>query len=129
MSTITARVGHYGVLRGSSVDNVVEFRGVPYATIPARWRRSIKLDKLPSSTEFDATQYGPMHTQRRIGETSEFNVFGPHYTAIQEEDKKRVMSELDCLNLNIVAPKDAIGSNKKLPVLLWIHGIISVILG
>lgn len=124
MSSITAKVGSYGVLKGSSTDNVAEFRGVPYASIPARWRRSIKLDKLPSSTEFDATQYGPMATQRRVGETPEFNVFGPHYAAIQEEDKKRVMSELDCLNLNIVAPKDAIGSNKKLPVLLWIHGIV-----
>jgi carboxylesterase type B len=121
MSSITAKVGSYGTLKGFTNDEVAEFRGVPFASIPARWRRSVKLDKLPSS-EFDATKYGPMATQRRIGETPEFNIFGPCYSAFQEEDKKRSMSELECLNLNIAVPKDAIGSHKKLPVMLWIHG-------
>lgn len=57
-----------------------------------------------------------------MGETPEFNVFGPHYETIQQEDRKRSMSE-DCLNLNIVVPKDVIGTDKKLPVMLWIHGM------
>ena len=30
-------------------DNVVQFRAVPYATIPARFKRSILLDSLPGS--------------------------------------------------------------------------------
>lgn len=29
-------------------DNVVQFRTVPYATIPARFKRSILLDSLPA---------------------------------------------------------------------------------
>ena len=122
MSSITAKVGSYGTLKGFTNDSeVAEFRGIPFASIPARWRRSVKLDKLPSS-EFDATKYGPMAIQRRVGETPEFNIFGPYYSAFQEEDKKRPMSELECLNLNIAVPKDAIGSNRKLPIMLWIHG-------
>jgi hypothetical protein len=30
-------------------DDVVQFRAVPYATIPARFKRSVLLDSLPAS--------------------------------------------------------------------------------
>jgi carboxylesterase type B len=122
MSSITAKVGQYGTVKGFANDNVAEFRGLPYAHVPLRWRRSVQVMKLPSQ-ELDCTKYGPIAPQRRMGEAPEFNVFGPHYAVLQEQDKQRPMNEEGCLNLNIVTPRDAIGSNKKLPILLWIHGI------
>lgn len=38
-------------------DNVVQFRAIPYATIPARFKRSILLDHLPDESK-DYTSHG-----------------------------------------------------------------------
>lgn len=41
-----------------SPDNVVQFKGVPFATIPGRFEQSILLDKLPeSSRHFTRLRY------------------------------------------------------------------------
>lgn len=38
-------------------DNVVQFRAVPYASIPARFKRSILLETLPADKS-DITEHG-----------------------------------------------------------------------
>jgi len=118
---ITAEVGAYGKVKGFIRRNIVEFRGVPFATIPARFRRAEPVDSLPEGT-VDARKYGPYPPQLLADNTLETALFGDYAKTFWDEDKKRTMSEDRCLNVNIVAPKDAIGSNKKLPVLVWIYG-------
>jgi hypothetical protein len=46
-----------GELRGLLRDDILQFRGVPYASIPARFRQSVVVEKLPH-TPFDASEPG-----------------------------------------------------------------------
>jgi carboxylesterase type B len=119
---ITADVGNFGKVKGFTIGNVAEFRGVPFATIPARFRRAEKVTSLSEGT-FDATKYGPYPAQPPEDEAGEVFLFGPYCENFHAEERKRKMSEDDCLNVNIVTPKDAVGT-KKLPVVAWIYGII-----
>jgi len=121
---ITADVGKFGKVTGFEVSDVVEFRGIPFATIPARFRRGERITAL-SDGSHDATKYGPIPPQNPEdkGRTHEMWLFGEYVKTFWAVESQRTMSEKDCLNLNIVTPKDAIGSNKKLPVLVWIYGI------
>ncbi|KAF2633495.1 alpha/beta-hydrolase [Macroventuria anomochaeta] len=50
-------------------DNVVQFRAVPYASIPARFKRSILLESLLQG-ENNHTEYGHFHKQQRREEES-----------------------------------------------------------
>ena len=118
--SITADVGSYGIVKGFTTGNVAEFRGVPFATIPARFRRADRVTSVPGGT-FDATKYGPYPAQPPEDRAVELSLFGEYIKTFFEEDNDRTMSEDKCLNLNIVTPTNAIGSNK-LPVLVWIYG-------
>lgn len=117
-------VGSYGKVRGFAKGNVTEFRGIPFATIPARFRRAEIISSLPEGI-VDATKYGPFPAQPPEDRPALISYFGEHIKTFFAEDASRTMSEDDCLNLNIVTPKNAIGT-KKLPVLVWIYGILSV---
>ena len=119
--SITANVGSFGKVNGFTKGNVAEFRGIPFATIPARFRRAQRLTSLPSGT-FEATKYGPYPPQPAEDKVAEEFLFGEYVKTFFAEDSKRSMSEEDCLNLNIVTPRDALGK-KKLPVMVWIYGI------
>lgn len=46
-----------GVLRGLLRNEILQFRGIPYASIPARFRQSVVLEKLPQQP-FEATEPG-----------------------------------------------------------------------
>jgi carboxylesterase type B len=120
-NAVIADVGSYGKVKGFTTGTVAEFRGVPFATIPARFRRAEKVTSLPQGI-FDATKYGPYPAQAPEDETAQMWLFGECVKEFFMEERDRTMSEDMCLNLNIVTPKDAIGS-KKLPVLVWIYGI------
>lgn len=47
----------YLIGQDSLVPGIEEFRGIPYATIPARWQHALLRDRLPEDT-FYATQNG-----------------------------------------------------------------------
>ena len=123
-NAVVADVGSYGKLKGFTTGNVAEFRGVPFATIPARFRRAEIVTSVSQGT-FDATKYGPYAVQTSEDETAQVWLFGECVKEFFMEERERTMNEDKCLNLNIVTPKDAIGS-KELPVLVWIYGIILV---
>lgn len=118
--SITANVGSFGKVTGFAKGNVAEFRGIPFATVPVRFRRAEPLTTLPGGT-LDATKYGPSPAQAPIDNEGEEYLFGEYVRTFFAEDSKRTLSERDCLNLNIVAPIDALGK-KKLPVMVWIYG-------
>ena len=124
--SIIADVGTFGKVRGftNGAATVAEFRGIPFATVPARFRRAERITTVPGGT-FDATKYGPYPAQPPEDEFDDVFLFGPYAQTFFPEERKRKMSE-DCLNLNIVTPKDAMGT-KKLPVIVWIYGISSQI--
>ncbi|MFX1477288.1 MAG: carboxylesterase/lipase family protein [Promethearchaeota archaeon] len=84
-------------------NNTYTWLGIPYAKPPVgdlRWKPPQKVN--PWEGVLDCTQWGDQCGQGELGPASHGN-----------------LSE-DCLNLNIVAPKN-IGS-KKLPVMVWFHG-------
>jgi carboxylesterase type B len=122
MSSITAKVGSYGTVKGFTSGNVAEFRGLPYARIPARFRRAELVKSV--SGEFDATKYGPYPPQTADEKGMEFAFWGEFIKTHWAEEEGRTMSEENCLNLNIVTPQNAIG-NKKLPVMVWLYGNFS----
>jgi para-nitrobenzyl esterase len=91
-----------GDLRGVAAGNVLAWYGVPYARPPVgdlRWKPP--LAPVAWRGVRDAVHYGDQAAQDVA-----YKVYG-----------MGGMSE-DCLNLNILAPKDA----KGLPVMVWLHG-------
>ena len=87
---------------------------MPFATIPARFRRA---GKLPGET-VDATNwktYPAQPQEDRISET--FSFVKNHFA----EEEQRTRSEDTRFISHVVTPNDAIRS-KKLPVMVWIYG-------
>jgi carboxylesterase type B len=100
-----------------STPNVVHFRSIPFATIPARFRQSILLDHVPSSHSRDFTHYGTGCPS--LSETNQIEAAG----GLLPGEKEKEFDEFDCLNLTISVPKDALGDEgKKLPVMVYVHG-------
>jgi para-nitrobenzyl esterase len=84
-------------------NNTFTWLGIPYGKSTAgdlRWKPPQKIT--PWEGVLDCTQWGDQCGQGELGPAS----FGN-------------LSE-DCLNLNVVAPKNI--GNKKLPVMVWFHG-------
>jgi carboxylesterase type B len=119
-NSITADVGLYGKLKGFTKGNIAEFRGLPFATVPARFRRAEKITSVPGG-RIDATKWGPYPAQPPEDQAAEILFFGEYVENHFAEEEQRTMSDDKSLNLNIVTPKSAIGS-KKLPVMVWIYG-------
>ena len=121
-SSVVVDVGSYGKIKGFTSGNVAEFRGVPFATIPARFRRSELISAVHCGT-VHATKWGPIPPQVPYDEEAAISLFGEYMkTLLKKSPANHVMDEENCLNLNIVTPKDAIGK-KMLPVLCWIYGM------
>ncbi|OJJ44589.1 hypothetical protein ASPZODRAFT_696556 [Penicilliopsis zonata CBS 506.65] len=101
---------------------VQEFRGIPYGTVPGRWRHSTLRTSLPSD-DFDATKNGPQCPQPAVFANSEtYQSYLPWPTDVGE-------SEFECLNLFIVRPSPSAleragldAKNARLPVYFMIHG-------
>ena len=116
--TTSLSVPNYGVVSGiisPAIKNgsVIEFRGVPYGKIPGRWELPALHNKLDHT--HDGSKYGPMCPSIRI-ET----LLGDTILDLVGPPPNQQMDEFQCLNLNIAAPKEVY--QKKLPVLVWVHG-------
>ncbi|KAH9958040.1 carboxylesterase [Russula dissimulans] len=93
-----------------------QYRGVKYATIPARFRQSKLFTSYRSST--DATRHGPICPQPK-GKTVEEQLFAFSGAEPSAQNLKQIESE--CLNLNITCP-GGLTRESRLPVMVWIHG-------
>ncbi|EER61780.1 Carboxylesterase type B [Acidovorax delafieldii 2AN] len=95
-----------GPVRGTERDDILAWRGIPYATAPVgelRWRPP----QPPKAwtTPRDASVYGNFCPQN-----AELGVFG------------QAGGSEDCLNLNVFVSRQAAQGGQKLPVFVWIHG-------
>ncbi|OBZ77890.1 Lipase 3 [Grifola frondosa] len=98
---------------------VHQYRGIQYATIPARFRQSKLCTSYPPQT--DATRYGPICPQPRFKGFEE-EMFGLTEECIPDQALKQ--SEFDCLNLNIACPAD-VTPESRLPVMMDPRSILS----
>lgn len=106
----------YGVKRGH---DVVQFRGIPFASIPARFRQSVLTTSLPHQP-FDATKPGPICPQLTSQTWPSFWEGPLASGGIALE--MPLPDEFECLNLNITAPRECLEGQKSVPVLFYIHG-------
>ncbi|KAL4073622.1 Alpha/Beta hydrolase protein [Scleroderma citrinum] len=93
-----------------------QFRGIKYASVPARFRQSKICTSYPPVVE--AHKYGPICPQSSH-KTVEDELIG-----LSDRDLPRQylsQDEFECLNLNITCPANQ-NSESRLPVMVWIHG-------
>ena len=110
---LTSRISHLnlvkteaGLVLGAADDDVVAFKGVPYAAPPVgplRWRSP--RPAAPWSGTLDANKYGAICMQKYLPKDNGVGALP--------------MSE-DCLTLNVWRPFSE--SARPLPVMVWIHG-------
>ncbi|KAG2146296.1 Alpha/Beta hydrolase protein [Suillus clintonianus] len=101
----------------STVDVPIhQFRGIKYASVPARFRQSKLVTSYPSSV--DATRHGPICPQPDR-QSLEEELIGLADSDIPRQVFKR--DEFECLNLNITCPAGH-HRQSQLPVMVWIHG-------
>lgn len=93
-----------GTIKGTSVDGVVTFKGVPFAQPPVKDLR-----------------YTPPKPVKPWEDTLDCTEFKPSAPQVAKED---LTTSEDCLYLNIWAPENAVDRKQKenLPVLVFIHG-------
>ncbi|EED19745.1 carboxylesterase, putative [Talaromyces stipitatus ATCC 10500] len=110
-----------------SSTGVANFLGIPYATVPARFRQCRLLD-LESATPSDggvlkATEYGPVCSQPGEIWESDRAFMLEGLRPLLKVNGKVIKSSEDCLRVNIhVSPETLVSGAKKLPVYAWIHG-------
>src|SRR5437763_6925757 len=98
----------YGAVRGSQMEGITTFKGIPYAAPPCGQQRFRPAQPpAPWDGVRDALHFGP--TAPQPGYVPPFDVLLPEPTIPGE----------DYLNLNIWTPDVGEGG---LPVLVWIHG-------
>ena len=91
-----------GQLEGVETHLSVEFLGIPYALPPTqdrRWRPPVQ------NARWEGVRLA--------------RAFSPSCWQMGDSD---IAQDEDCLYLNVYAPKSALASSSKLPVLVWIHG-------
>ncbi|KAH7147159.1 Alpha/Beta hydrolase protein [Dactylonectria estremocensis] len=96
---------------------VLQFRGIPYGRIPARFAKPESVEDLP--LELDCTKFGPRCPQIPVDVGYLLRLPASHTLPHEHED------EFACLNINVVVPKPKDTSplsSQRLPVLVWIHG-------
>lgn len=92
---------------------VVQYLGIPFATIPGRFRKSQLLDKWQDD-ELDATKLGPYCIQPPR-DFYPIPVYERNHLSMPSQD------EFELLNLNISLPPN-MNPNEKYPVMVFIHG-------
>ncbi|KAI0360388.1 carboxylesterase [Trametes cingulata] len=95
---------------------VHQYRGIKYASIPARFRQSKLCTYYPPQT--DCSRFGPICPQPKFKSVEE-ELFNLTEDCIPDQGLKQ--SEFECLNLNITCPADAT-PDSYYPVMIWIHG-------
>ncbi|THH04943.1 hypothetical protein EW146_g10039 [Bondarzewia mesenterica] len=113
LKTVFTGVRHF---LSTSDAPVHQYRGIKYASIPARFRQS-KLFSM-YSPHTDATHLGPICPQPR-GRPIEEELFG--FSKDDYEPQSFKQSEFGCLNLNITCPA-GLNRESRVPVMMWIHG-------
>lgn len=109
-------IGKYSIKGCTSSSGVLNYLGIPYGHIPARFRQAQLIDSSQLEGVHDGRQYGPVCPQA----VDEPRLWRAHlYEGIQHSDSLPV-SEYDCLNLNVYTPAGC--SAHALPVFVWIHG-------
>ena len=95
-----------GKIQGYKEENLVIFKGIPYAEPPIEnLRFSAPVAKKPLEGVLEAIEYSACSYQG--------------YSALEDYTGKLQPESEDCLNLNIWTPAT---DNKKRPVMFWIHG-------
>ncbi|KAF2139205.1 uncharacterized protein K452DRAFT_300289 [Aplosporella prunicola CBS 121167] len=118
--TTTIQHPSLGQIRGKAVDHVTQYLGVKYASLKDRFAEAEMITGPMSEDVFDATAYGPYPVTPPEGMDIEFQVI---QHSLPKPDPAPVMSDVDCLNLNITVPSSVSGKPAAgLPVLAWIHG-------
>ncbi|CAK5272812.1 unnamed protein product [Mycena citricolor] len=97
---------------------IEQFRGIKYATIPARFRRSRLWNRFPP--QVDASRYGPVCPQLGKKSTEE-ELFSLGCTADMIPHQSLEQNEFECLSLNITCPA-GLDAQSRIPVMLWVHG-------
>ncbi|KAH7403893.1 Alpha/Beta hydrolase protein, partial [Cadophora sp. MPI-SDFR-AT-0126] len=96
--------------------SVVQFRSIPYARIPMRFRQSVAVDVLQSH-ERNCTAFGASCPQVR-------QTLEPFGGPLPNESDI-VFDEQECLNLTVTAPREALEAaqgTSSLPVMVHVHG-------
>ena len=104
-------------LTNASTPRTIQFRSIPFALIPNRFRQSTLLTNLPTIHSRNFTSYGtacPSPPQ-----TDQIEASG----GLLPGEEERKFDEKTCLNLTISAPRYAIDDEKRrLPVMVYVHG-------
>ncbi|KAF2270507.1 alpha/beta-hydrolase [Lojkania enalia] len=117
-------------LLGKHFQITIEYRGLKYASIPARWKPSIPINSLSMVGDglFDATRFGPSCPQKYRAQAWDLTLIGNETLPVEEGqgDTER-FDELECLHVNVTVPdvfskKDGRKEEKLLPVFVWVHG-------
>ncbi|KAJ6572040.1 Alpha/Beta hydrolase protein [Mycena capillaripes] len=108
----------HGVRHAASTPEtpIHQYRGIKYASVPARFRQSLLSTTLPPIT--DASRYGPICPQLQRKSLEE-ELFSLGLADVPQQVLEQ--NELECLNLNITCPA-GLTSHSRLPVMLWVHG-------
>lgn len=125
-----------GQIKGRTDGNVIQFHGVPYASLENRFASPVLCDKYNSDSILDATKVGyvsivlkcfnarwlMMIHCNRPSPVSPTSGCDNEYMFIQHklEREPDVMSETECLHLNITIPSRK--SSEPLPVFVFIYG-------
>jgi len=94
-----------GAIRGTIVQDVLQFRGIPYAASPSgelRWK--LPVPHAAWNGVLDASHFGPGCPQ-----VARYGLTEAGYNE-------------DCLSLNVTVPYKQNAPGKKLPVIVWIYG-------
>ncbi|KAK9466131.1 Alpha/Beta hydrolase protein [Lipomyces arxii] len=108
-----------GELKGIVKDDgrITQFRGVPFASVPARFRQATPLTTLDGSTR-DFSEWGFVCPQIYDPQFIAGTAFGGPIDRLEY-----TFDEFKCLNLTITVPTFAIkDTSKALPVMVWVHG-------
>ncbi|TDL19571.1 alpha/beta-hydrolase [Rickenella mellea] len=97
-----------------------QYRGIKFASIPARFRRSTLFTSYATKT--DATKHGPITPQVKNRNLEE-RLYGVSRDQIPPALRVSTprQDEFECLNLTITRPGH-IPNDKLLPVMVWVHG-------
>ncbi|KAH6615187.1 Alpha/Beta hydrolase protein [Boeremia exigua] len=122
-STSSPTIEHpfLGRIKGVLLENdtIVQFRGIPFGTIPTRWADPVLVSGKLSQDTFDATRFGPSCPQGAGGQEFDVSLIGN----MQLQAEPVIQDEADCLNLVITCPTGlAVGT--KVPVMVWVHGSV-----
>ena len=100
-------------INNDDLKDIFAWYGIPYAQPPVdelRW-------KAPRDFEFKKNSFDATELPNRCVQVSNF-----YDELITGQKEGSIFGSEDCLYLNVFAPGDSLNSNKKLPVMFWIHG-------